>query len=185
MALSEIDRELLDSCLNHESRAWKDFVDRFLGLVVHVINHSASSRGFELNGQDREDLSAEVFLAVLKDDYAVLRRFRRESSLATYLTVIARRVVIRQLLKRQYAAPLPDEAADDQAAEAEQRISDRDEVERLMHGLEDREAAAVRMYHLEGRSYQEIGSQIGMPANSVGPILSRARARMRQAGQST
>jgi RNA polymerase sigma-70 factor (ECF subfamily) len=40
----------------------------------------------------------------------------------------------------------------------------------------------VRLYHLEGRSYQEISSTVGMPENSVGPMLSRAREKMRKAG---
>jgi RNA polymerase sigma-70 factor (ECF subfamily) len=36
------------------------------------------------------------------------------------------------------------------------------------------------MYHLEGKSYREISSVIGMPENSIGPMLSRARAKMRR-----
>ena len=31
VALSEIDRSLLDRCLNRKPRAWEDFVDRFMG----------------------------------------------------------------------------------------------------------------------------------------------------------
>jgi RNA polymerase sigma-70 factor (ECF subfamily) len=68
-------------------------------------------------------------------------------------------------------------------AEAEQRVSDRDEVERLMAGLDVAEAQIVRMYHLEGKSYQEISSAVGMPENSVGPTLSRAREKMRRDGR--
>ena len=40
----------------------------------------------------------------------------------------------------------------------------------------------VRLYHLEGKSYREISSQVGMPENSIGPTLSRAREKMRRAG---
>ena len=65
-------------------------------------------------------------------------------------------------------------------AEAEQRVSDRDEVERLLAELDGAEAKVVRMYHLEGKSYQEISSAVGMPENSVGPTLSRARRKMRR-----
>ncbi len=186
MALSEIDRNLVQRCLAHKPRAWEDFVDRFLGLVVHVINHSAQSRSIRLTTQDSEDLAAEVFLAIVQDDHAVLRRFRGESSLATYLTVVARRVVVRELLKRRAPSRLGDHA--DEAAEAEaktdvvDRISNRDEVQRLLNGLQGEEADVVRMYHLEGKSYQEISSNTGMPENSVGPTLSRARAKMRRAG---
>ena len=84
-------------------RSWEDFVDRFIGLVIHVINHTAQSRSIRLTLEDREDLASEVFLAMVNDDFAILRRFRGESSLATYLTVVARRVVVRELLKRKAA----------------------------------------------------------------------------------
>ena len=82
VALSEIDRSLLDRCLSRKPRAWEDFVDRFMGLVVHVINHTAQCRSINLSAADREDLAAEVFLAIVDNDMAVLRHFRGRSSLA-------------------------------------------------------------------------------------------------------
>ncbi len=184
MALSEIDRNLLQRCLSREPRSWENFVDRFLGLVVHVVDHTAQSRSMRLTHEDREDVCAEVFLTLLNNDFAVLRHFRGESSLATYLTVIARRVVVREMLKRRATTSLSDveeAAADDDASNAEKRIHDRDEVQRLLEGLNGKEAEVVRMYHLEGRSYEEISSFIGMPANSIGPTLSRARQKLREA----
>jgi len=188
VALSDIDRNLLDRCLARKPRAWEDFVDRFMGLVVHVTNHSAQCRSIRLTPEDREDLCAEVFLAIIKDDYAVLRNFRRQSSLATYLTVIARRVVVRSLLGKKSASRLAQTAPQTAAvgagvsSDGERRVEDREEVERLLEELDGAEAEVVRMYHLEGKSYQEISSAVGMPENSVGPTLSRAREKMRRAG---
>jgi RNA polymerase sigma-70 factor (ECF subfamily) len=182
VALSEIDRNLLDRCLHRKPRGWEDFVDRFMGLVVHVINHTAQCRSTNLSAADREDLAAEVFLAIIDNDMAVLRHFRGKSSLATYLTVVARRVVVRKLVEGKSAVPLGDMVARAEAEDhdTEQRISDQEEVGRLLDGLQGSEAAVVRMYHLEGKSYQEISSSVGMPENSVGPMLSRARAKLRR-----
>jgi RNA polymerase sigma-70 factor (ECF subfamily) len=183
VALSDIDRNLLDRCLARKPRAWEDFVDRFSGLVIHVINHTARCRSIMLTTADREDLTAEVLLAIIRDDFAVLRRFRGKSSLATYLTIIARRVVVRKLVETRTPTSL-GAAADAVAADgsAEQRITDREEVEQLMERLDDSEAVVVRMYHLEGKTYQEISHTTGMPSNSVGPMLTRARAKLRSAG---
>jgi RNA polymerase sigma-70 factor, ECF subfamily len=189
VALAEIDRNLLERCLQRKPRAWEDFVDRFLGLIVHVVNHTARARSVRLTPADRDDLCADVFLAVVKNDFALLRNFRGRSSLATYLTVVARRIVVKELLTRMSAARLGDntstyvaqEVPDPQPA-VEQRLSDREEVERLLGGLQGAEAEVVRMYHLEGKSYQEISAAIGMPENSIGPILSRARNKLRRAG---
>ena len=182
MALSELDRELLEHCLNGEPLGWQKFVDRFMGLVVHVINHTAQCRSTNLSASDREDLAAEVFLAIVDNDMAVLRHFRGKSSLATYLTVIARRVVVRKLVEGRSALPLGDMVANVEADdhELERRIDDREEVGRLLGELRGSEADVVRMYHLEGKTYEEISRTTGMPENTVGPTLSRARAKLRR-----
>ncbi len=153
-----------------------------MGLVVHVINHTAQCRSTNLTAADREDLAAEVFLTIVENDMAVLRHFRGKSSLATYLTVIARRVVVRKLVEGHSAVPLGDMVAraETDEIEPEQRIRDQEEVGRLLGQLQGSEATVVRMYHLEGKTYQEISRTTGMPENSVGPMLSRARAKLRQ-----
>ncbi|MEX2187043.1 MAG: sigma-70 family RNA polymerase sigma factor [Pirellulales bacterium] len=188
MAFTEIDRRLLERCLGRKPRAWEDFVDRFMGLVVHVINFTAQSRSIRLSPDDRDDLAADVFLAIIENDFAVLRHFRGESSLATYLTVVARRIVVREMLARKTPASLGDGAghlSDGNGQEHrgfEQRISDREEVARLLEELDGNEAEIVRLYHLEGKSYREISQATKVPENTIGPLLSRARSKMRRAG---
>ena len=100
MALSEFDRDLIERCLSRAPRAWEAFVDRYIGLVIHTINHTAKSRSLLITDPDIEDYTAEVFLQLVKDDYSVLRNFRGNSSLATYLAVIVRRIVVREVVKR-------------------------------------------------------------------------------------
>ena len=184
MSLSDIDRKLLETCLAGQPGAWEDFVDRFLGLVLHVINHTAQSRSVELSSHDREDLAGDVFLEIVKNDYALLRRFRGKAALTTYLTVVSRRIVVHRI-KQGVAAPrnTSTPAADEKSHDPVERISNRDEVERLLKGLNGPEADVVRLYHLEGRSYREISSTVGIAENSVGPTLSRAREKMRHPGR--
>lgn len=186
MALTAIDRNLLSRCLNRESGAWKDFVDRFMGLIVHVIQHTADARSQTLSPDDVDDVCAEVFLAIVANDFAVLRHFRGQSSLATYLTVVARRICVRLLAGRtrnthraQSAEPTATASPD-----THQQVADREQVNKMLEGLEGNEAEVVRLFHLQGKSYREISSELGVPENTIGPTLSRARAKMRRtAGQ--
>jgi RNA polymerase sigma-70 factor (ECF subfamily) len=60
-----------------------------------------------------------------------------------------------------------------------QRIDNRDEVQKMLADLPDMEAKIVRQYHIEGRTYREISDGLGVPENSIGPALSRARAKLR------
>src|SRR5437588_8693368 len=90
------DQILLDRCFKQETGAWKNFVDRFLGLIFHVVERTSQLVGMPLLPADLEAVAAEILLQVIKKDFAVLRRFRGQSSLATYLTVIARLVCLHE-----------------------------------------------------------------------------------------
>ncbi len=187
MPLTDLDRQLLERCLERKPRAWEDFVDRFLGVVIHVIRHTARVRGIFLTKEDQDDLCAEVMLALIRDDFALLRRFRGQSSLATYLTVVARRIVVRRFLRRrrtvsrQASDPRPVEAAAPSKERPDRRAELREEARWLLQQLRGAESQAVQMHHLEDKTYAEIGRSLGIPENSVGPMLSRARDKIRRA----
>ena len=181
MALTSVDRILLQRCLNHESGAWNDFVDRYLGLIYHVVHHTAHLRSVPLRPEDVEDVAADVLLAIVASDYSVLRQFRGLSSLATYLTVITRRICIHQLTKRlggpdavggidgkKMAAPVPEP---EEPPKAQVGLESLEEVQELLRKLPAREREVVRLFYLEGRSYEEISTELHVPVNTIGPIL--------------
>ena len=178
MALTDVDRNLLKRCLAEKPGAWRDFVDRYIGLFIHVVNHTAHTRSVKLRQEDLDDLCAEVFVALLADNYAILRRFRGRSSLATYLTVIARRIIVRQMTRRRMAEQLghvdSHQTSLEQAKSIRnefQRIEDREEVEEILNDLPPRDAKIVRAFHLDGKSYREISESLKVPENSIGPTL--------------
>ena len=71
----------------------------------------------------------------------------------------------------------------DGSPSVEERIESQEEVERLLMELEGQERDIVRLYHLEGKSYHEISDELGIGKNTIGPILSRARQKMRVAAE--
>jgi len=183
-----VDRALIQRCLNHEPGAWNDFVDRFLGLFYHVVHHTAFLRSTPLRPEDTEDISAEILLQIVAGDYAVLRGFRGHSSLATYLTVISRRISVNELARRSAAREVQPHADGHRVPEAEVEeppkaqvgLESLEEVQKLLRRLPTRERKVVRLYYLEGRSYEEISTELSIPVNSIGPILSRARRKLRK-----
>src|SRR5262249_13433250 len=142
-----------------------------------------------LRPEDVEDLAAEVLLQIVANDYNVLRAFRGQSSLATYLTVIARRICVHELARRAAAHEVQPRVDGRRLAEPEREEPPRagvgletvEEVAQLLKKLPGRERAVVRLYYLEGRTYEEIATELTVPINSIGPILSRARKRMKKA----
>ena len=189
MPLLEDDRILLSRCLDREPGGWKAFVDRFAGLFVQVIQHTAHSRSISLSPHDVDDLSADVFLALLANNSDVLRRFRGDSTLKTYLTIVCRRIVVHEMIRRRMAEELGHVKTSGSALErahvgegdASTRIENRELVQRMLEGLNETEAAIVRQFHMEGRTYHEIAKGLGIAENSIGPILTRSREKLRNA----
>lgn len=195
MSLTTVDRDLLHRCLQKQPGSWNDFVDRFLSLFYHGIHYTAHQRSARLYPEDVEDIAAEILLQIVADDYKVLKQFRGQSSLATYLTVIARRVAIHELNRRQSArdsirrgdvSPRAPVESPNETAAALKGMESLDEVEALLRRLKGKERETVRLFYLESRSYEEISTELHIPVNTIGSILSRARKKLRTAnvGQS-
>ncbi|MBV9125699.1 MAG: sigma-70 family RNA polymerase sigma factor [Planctomycetes bacterium] len=189
MAVTGKDRALVQRCLQHEPGAWREFVDRFLGLFYHVVHHTAHLRSVPLSAEDTEDVVAEILLQIVARDYQILRLFRGQSSLATYLTVIARRLCIHDLNRRAKGEEIQTKVEErprprldqEEKARAATGADALDEVQKLLRGLPPGERQVVRLFYLEGKTYDEISKQLNLPVNTIGPILSRARARLRKA----
>lgn len=185
MPLSETDRRLIKDLLSRSQGAWETFIDRYAGLVVQVIRHTAHAHSLRLSRDDEDDLCADVFAALVDRRMATLRSFRGRSSLATWLTVVVRRIVLRKLKQRRYAEALghvtAHKSAVEKATETEESrpagagVEDRDEVESLMSRLPAKSREVVRMFYWDGLSYQQISRRLGVTVNSVGPLLARIR----------
>lgn len=197
MALTAVDRSILQHLLQHDSGAWNDFVDRFLGIIYHTIHYTAHLRSNPLTPEMVEDIAQEILTQIAGNDYALLRQFRARSSLATFLTVIARRICVRELAKRVgvMRKSLPSELsskrheavrAEDAAVEEESLPAARigleqlENIQTLLKKLPSREREVVRLFYLEGRTYEEVSIELNLPVREIGPILKGARKLLRK-----
>jgi RNA polymerase sigma-70 factor (ECF subfamily) len=124
------------------------------------------------------------------NNYAALRRFQGRSALSTYLTVICRRAVIHLMAKKFGTGSIIKSVPTDSMPEPEDHDDgyhhnqSLEQVHELLARLPKGVREVVRMYYLEGRTYEDISAQLGIPVNSIGPLLSRARQRLRTKLQS-
>ncbi len=187
MSLTPIDRELLHDCLAGKPGSWNDFVDRYLSMIYHVVHSTAHLRSARLSPEDVEDVAAEVLLQIVAKDFKVLRAFQGNASLATYLAVIARRTAVHEIGRRQTVREqirtggiaTDDELADESVA-AQRSVESLEEVERLLRKLSGRDREVVRLFYLEGHTYEEISTELDTPVNTIGAMLSRARTKLRE-----
>lgn len=181
MASNSADKNLVEGCLDRFPGAWNQLVDENIQLIFHGVYQAGFRMGYQVTSEDVEDITSEVFVEILKDDFAFLRAYRGESKLSTYLCTMIHRKAVQEINKRvRYlndtkgpafsANPLRGRSS----SVVENNIL-RDAISRL--AMPDR--AMIGMFYLEGRSYKEISEGLGLAMNSIGPMLGRARLKLK------
>lgn len=134
------------------------------------------TRSFEANEQDREDLRQDILLAL----WRALPSFRGESSLKTFVARVAQKRAVshvRRQSRRTRTDPY-EEGSSGVAADQEERVIENDikkKLAQILSGLPvaQRETAVLL---LEGFSYSEIASILGISANAAVLRCQRAKA---------
>lgn len=123
--------------------------------------------GMLSNPEDAEDVVQETFLK----GYRSMGRWRREASLKTYLTRIARNLCIDRLRARKPVEPLPETEPEGQAEEDPvTRVALRSAVSRL--GRKEREAFVL--VDVVGMTGEEAAKVLKVPATTLRSRLYRA-----------
>jgi len=174
-----------------EAGAWRGLVSGYQRLVLARIVATARELNQALGSADAEDLCADVFSQLVRDDFAALKRFEGRSTLATWLCVVTRRIVLRRLVvarrePSQPAAQVPVlEMLPGPASEEPLRAiigeEDRKRLAVEIARLSERHQELARLFYMEGRSYREISQLLGISMNSIGPTLARIQEKLRGA----
>ena len=190
LALHNDDYHRVQQLLIGDGSEWDRFVDRYQRVVVARLRKTSQECQRRLATADVEDLCAEVFQCLVVNDYASLRNFRGDSSLAHWLSVIAHQRC-KKYLHRKANDPKPslDEFGDiyapatDPDGNCSEVLMRKEEWEQLMVALDKLPPAdqrVVTMFYLQRKSYREISEQLGISINSVGPKLSQAIKNLRK-----
>lgn len=179
--------------ISGEVDSWRAFIEDFGRLVRWRVADVARSFGFESDSDSIDDSTAHVIASLVANEHAVLRAFQGRSALATYLAVIATRVATRDFarlrarLKRTIQNCSPGEepvAAHDPVVEL-LRAEQRQQILTALNELPEKQREVVRLFHLEGFSYQDISQRLQIPLGSVGVTLKRAEEKLRYFLEST
>ncbi|HZF95053.1 MAG TPA: RNA polymerase sigma factor [Allosphingosinicella sp.] len=134
------------------------------------------TRSFEANEQDREDLRQDILLAL----WRALPSFRGDSSLKTFVARVAQKRAISHVRRQSRRARTDpyEEGSSGVEADQEERVIENDIKKKLaaiLSGLPiaQRETAVLL---LEGFSYSEIASILGISANAAVLRCQRAKA---------
>jgi RNA polymerase sigma-70 factor (ECF subfamily) len=156
------ERALVDACLAGQRDAFDLIVERHRRAVYQLCYR------FVANHEDASDLAQDVFVRA----YRGLRKFRRQSSLSTWLyrigvnvcinRVSARRLPTEPIAERQFIDPKADSGSD-RLLQSERQAKVRAAIAQLPR--KQRATLILRVYH--EMSHQEIADALG---SSVGAV---------------
>lgn len=176
------DRELVRKAQQGDKEAFEVLVGKHQGRVFAVAG------GILRNREDVEDIAQQVFLKA----YFSLKRFDQRAAFSTWLY----KITVNEcwdLLRKKKVRPLvfESELSEEQAhayqstgqkAEFAPDISEqfetRQQLERWLDCLDERDRAMLVMKEVQGFTVEEIAEMIGINGNTVKVRLFRARQRI-------
>jgi len=105
----EEDRRLLDRCFAGDRNAAERLVVQFSGLVYRAVQQTLITKHLTFDSQLLEDLHNTVFLNLFENNCKKLKQYQGKNgcSLATWIRLIAVRVVLNYLRKKGFDALNP------------------------------------------------------------------------------
>ena len=160
------------------------FQRRLVGVMTHVVG----------NAEEAEDLAQEVFLRV----YRNRKKYSPSAKFSTWLFTIANNLALNALRNkgRRPMAPLAGSESGPLGARPEEQLAKAlnaspshglrqaelaDRVRAALDTLNERQRMAVVLNKFEDMNYAEVAEVMALTPKAVKSLLSRARARLRDA----
>lgn len=165
-----------------EKGAWDEFVRRTRSAIQRGA--AVALRKFRISDKESIDnVHQQVYVELLRDGHKTLRTYRGDSDLEGWVAVIAMRTAYRIMRQRQPEASLPEllpAAPTPAPGEKAERSEFLNRLDAAFRKLEPREAALIRLSYYEEMSYKDIAATLGIPLNSVSPLLIRAKEKLKK-----
>ena len=165
------EQQIITLIKNGEHDAYRQLIERYqVGLIIYCDRLL----------QDRdaaEDVAQEAFVRAF---YTINKFDHSRGSFSTWLYTIATNKARDYQRKSRRTVPLPEY---DIVSTVTPELSDSEasEIRRAVDALEPPEyAAALRAYYWEGKRYETIAGELGVPIGTVGTWIKRAKTKLRK-----
>ena len=189
--MSSEDLELIQRCADGEDDAWSELFRRYGAFLDYIVRRALSGSGRVADPSRVAEVRDEVVAWLLANEGRVLRTYRGDSKLTSWMGVVvgrrARRIARKgEGLRNKTVSldALSAEAATHLAVEEEDTTPRQQALLKLaaaIEGLSARDRTLIRGAFYDGRSYAELAEELGVRTDSVGQLLFRAKKRLRKA----
>jgi len=167
------DRSLADACRRGDRAAWDEFVSRYHKFILFAVRRQLR----ETNEALAQDIVQNVFMELLKENRKAWHRYDPKYRLTTWLGLVVLTQVDHATRGRK-VAPLDDRAGELEA-EVAPGTDARELIQKALPALTERERLIVALYYFDALGLKEIEAVTGVPANTAGSHLLRAREKLK------
>jgi len=188
------DVALIARCADGDDPAWSEFLRRYGNFVDFMVRRALSSQAGRIPGPDEvADVRDEVLAWLVENDGRVLRTYRGESRLTSWIGVVigrrARRIARRgagldaktvslDALTPEATSHLAFDARSEDAAGSRQAALGR--LGAALEAIPERDRLLLKGAFYEKRSYTELAEELGVRPDSIGQLLYRAKQRLKK-----
>jgi len=171
--------EFLENCLRGRKWAWDAFVDRYAGVIFAAVNRVMGRQ--RQRAQEAEDVAQDVFVRLVRRDFALLRRYDPDrASLTTWLTIVARSVAIDHLRRKRLQTVSLEEAPAMPPASEAAPIASPPTAEYPLELLTARQKLVLQLLYDRDMDPEAAGRVLGISAQTVRSTKHKALQRLRE-----
>lgn len=183
------DRALIDRCLGGDGVAWEQFLKRYRPLIERSVRFTFFRSIYRIPHADVENVVQELLARLYERGGQRLKSFEGRCTLAVWLKSLAVRYTLNTIRdekrRGRYGGGETGDLALLPAEDPSPRSApeDREEIRRLdavLDSLGPLQRTALKMFYYDGLSYRQISQTLGIPVQTLGSLITRARTRLRE-----
>jgi len=176
------DRKLIKRCIDGDSGAWSEFVDRFSGLIYWAIKRKLNKYESTYLMGEVEDIYQLIFASIWEKKSLI--GVSERTNVAPWLVVLASNFTIDYIRKKRTEENFLRHNLEEIRPKDEGALIFVEENKRLLDEaikfLNEKEKAYLQLNYMAGKRHREIAEIFNTPVNSVSTIIARAKNKIKE-----
>ena len=182
------EQELLQRCLDGNASAWEEFLERYRPLLERAVRFTFLRCVYRIPHADVENVVQDLLARLYERDCRRLRSFEGRCPFAAWLKSLAVRITLNAIRDEKRRGRFGGGEIEDlglqPAPDGEERGApeEREEIRRLdavLDSLGPLQKTVLKMFYYDGLSYRQISVALGVPVQTLGSMITRARGRLK------
>lgn len=181
--------DLLQRCLDGEASAWEEFLERYRPVLERAVRFTFLRCVYRIPQDDVENVVQDLLARLYERDCRRLRSFQGRCPFAAWLKSLAVRITLNTIRdekrRGRYGGGEIEDLALQPAPDGGEQPDpgEREAIRRLdvvLDSLGPVQRTALKMFYYDGLSYRQISLALGIPVQTLGSVITRARARLKE-----